>query len=505
MLGGRYRLLDPLGEGGMSVVWRARDEVLGRTVAVKVLRSEQAADPASRAIVLTEAQATARVSHPNVTSVYDYGEWRSPDGWAVPYVVMELLSGPSLAQRLDAGAVEPSVALRVAAEVAAGLAAAHEAGLVHRDIKPGNVILSATGAKVVDFGIAALAGEPDGVDVDGRVLGTLSYLPPERLRRGVAVPASDMYAWGVLLHRLLTGRLPWPTGATLLERVLHAQSAEPLPGVPADIDGLFHRCLATDPAERPSAREAALLTGAAAGIRPALGDDPGEDPGRAAAENVTAHVLPRPAALSGATDPVHPAAFGGAADASTAPHPVRGTRLRRALAATIIAVPVAIAAAVLAFAYGPDRPAPLDDTRIGLGQPPSVAAATEQPAIGSDPVPSPTPTTVVPGETAGPVGPVGAPEPTGNNAGTPTGPAPVTLTGGPGPVTLTSPGGLVVASCQGGLVHVRSAQPAPGFALHNGLPGPDSEVEVRFRDADTDVRMHITCATGQPTFTVDRD
>ncbi len=257
VIGGRYRLLDPLGEGGMSVVWRARDEVLGRMVAVKVLGSDLAADPDACAIVLAEAQAIARVSHPNVASVYDYGEWISPDGEAVPYVVMELLSGPSLAQRLEEGPLEPRLALLVASEVAAGLAAAHGAGLVHRDVKPGNIILSPTGAKVFDFGIAALVGEPDGIEADGRVLGTPSYLPPERIRRGVAVPASDMYAWGVLLHRMLTGHLPWPPDATLLDRVEHVLRADPLPDVSADIDGLFHRCLATDPAERPSAHEAA--------------------------------------------------------------------------------------------------------------------------------------------------------------------------------------------------------------------------------------------------------
>src|SRR5262249_34256046 len=144
-------------------------------------------------------------------------------------------------------------------EIAAGLAAAHDVGLVHRDVKPGNIILSPTGAKIVDFGIAAVAGEPDGVDSGGRVMGTLPYLPPERLRPGVAVPASDMYAWGVLLSQMLTGRPPWPADSTLARRVDLIRQAEPLPEVPIEVDTVFRRCLEPDPDRRPTAYEVAAV------------------------------------------------------------------------------------------------------------------------------------------------------------------------------------------------------------------------------------------------------
>ncbi len=484
VIGGRYRLLDRLGQGGMSVVWRATDEILGRTVAVKVLLTEKAADPATKANALAEAQAAARVSHPNLARVFDYGEWLSPKGHAQPYVVMELITGRSLAQRLDAGAdagpLEPGQALRVAGEVAAGLAAAHDSGLVHRDVKPGNVILSPTGAKVVDFGIAALAGEREVADADGYVLGTPSYLPPERLRSGVVLPASDMYAWGVLLHRMLTGRLPWPSGATLTQRAEHLRELAPLPGVPAEIDGVFRRCLAPDPAERPTAHEAALVVRAPAGIGVVLGD---ADDGLGLIDEATVHV-----------------------------GPARRGSWRRARAAAIAAVPTAIVAVVLASATSPSRPAPLDDAQIGLGQLPSLSGA---PAVTHDPVAPGTPIGALPGMTIGPAPGVSPLPPIGATSGATSPPATTAASTGTsptrapktaGPVTLPSPGGIVVATCVGGLVNVLSASPGSGFALHGNLPGLGSDVEVRFREYDgTEVRMSITCSGGVPvsTYTIE--
>ena len=242
--------------------------------------------------MLAEAQATASVAHPNVASVFDYGEWALPDGSTVPYVVMELLAGPTLAQCLDAGPLETQAALRIATEVAAGLAAAHNVGLVHRDVKPSNVVLSPTGAKLVDFGIAAVAGEPDGVDADGHVMGTLPYLPPERLRPGVAVPAADIYGWGVLLGQMLTGRPPWSADATPAQRAGLIQRGEPLPAVPVEVDLVFRRCLEPDPSRRPTAHEVAAVVSAAAGIQLAPNVPPRGGPPSASAA-VTAHLTPR--------------------------------------------------------------------------------------------------------------------------------------------------------------------------------------------------------------------
>src|SRR5689334_16527034 len=147
LLAGRYRLVERLGAGGMSVVWRGYDEVLGRPVAVKVLAAELVSDAELRGRVRREARAAARLSHPNITNVYDYGE--RDDG--TPYVVMELVDGQSLAQRMASGPLPWRTAVRVAAQVASALAAAHAQGLVHRDVTPANVMLSRSGVKVVDF------------------------------------------------------------------------------------------------------------------------------------------------------------------------------------------------------------------------------------------------------------------------------------------------------------------------------------------------------------------
>lgn len=269
LLNGRYRLGDRLGEGGMSVVWHAGDEVLGRSVAVKVLAGPFAADADWRRRIRVEARAAASLSHPNVAGVYDYGE--TAEG--TPFVVMELLRGPTLAARLAAGPLRPAAAIRVCAEVAAGLAAAHAERFVHRDVKPANVVLTPGAAKLVDFGIVGIPGDPgSGLDADGLVLGTPAYLAPERLVGDDAVPASDVYAFGLLLYRCLTGRLPWDSETTTQMLRSHVTVApEPLPdlpGVPPQVRELCMRCLVKAPAARPSAEEAAAVLAEAAGVSP---------------------------------------------------------------------------------------------------------------------------------------------------------------------------------------------------------------------------------------------
>jgi eukaryotic-like serine/threonine-protein kinase len=265
----RYRLVEPLGRGGMSVVWRGYDEVLGRQVAVKVLHARLANDRALRQRIRLEAQAAARLCHPHITNVYDYGEARRR-GAAMPYVVMELLDGETLSARLRrTGPLAWRDAVTVAAEVAAALAAAHARGVVHRDVTPGNVMLTASGAKVVDFGISALVGENDR-GCDGKLLGTPAYLAPERIDEGRVTPASDVYALGLLLYRALTGGRPWkaPTTVEMLRAHL---SAAPLPmpsmpGMPPEVAELYERCLAKDPAARPASAEAATTLAAAVGL-----------------------------------------------------------------------------------------------------------------------------------------------------------------------------------------------------------------------------------------------
>src|SRR4051812_40665028 len=247
-LGDRYKLLDELGSGGMAVVWRARDEVLGRPVAVKLLAGRFAGDPQSRARIREEARAAATLSHPNIAQVYDYGE-SGEAGGTLPYVVMELVNGPTLQQRVASGPLPPRTVFRICGEVAAALAAAHADGLVHRDIKMANIMVTPGGAKVVDFGIATAAGP---VADEHMVVGTPAYLAPERLTGEDVQPASDVYALGVLLYRLLAHESPWSVESTTQMLSAHIyldpSPLPPVPGVPPAVADLVARCLRKDPA-----------------------------------------------------------------------------------------------------------------------------------------------------------------------------------------------------------------------------------------------------------------
>ncbi|PWR09738.1 serine/threonine protein kinase [Micromonospora acroterricola] len=281
LLDERYRLVEQLGAGGMSVVWRGYDEVLGRQVAVKVLASRLASDRAFRHRIRIEAQAAARLCHPNITNVYDYGESRQV-GLTVPYVVMELVDGGSLANRLGRdGRLPWREAVTIGAEVSSALATAHARGVVHRDVTPGNVMLTSTGVKVVDFGISALVGESE-KGPDGALLGTPAYLAPERLDNGQVSPATDVYAVGLLLYRMLTGRLPWQASTTTQMLRAHMYNdPEPMPEVPGLPDGvsdLVRRCLAKQPVDRPATAELARTLADAAGMLAAVPVSPAGGP-----------------------------------------------------------------------------------------------------------------------------------------------------------------------------------------------------------------------------------
>jgi serine/threonine-protein kinase len=276
-VGGRYRLIEKLGTGGMSVVWSGYDEILGRPVAVKVLSAQLADDRTFRERLRQEALAAAQLCHPHITGIFDYGE--SPvvtaEGDAadvvVPYVVMELNDGESVSDRLTRrGPLPWREAVTVAAEVASALATAHARGVVHRDVTPANVMLTGAGAKVVDFGISALIGQRDAAP-DGTLLGTPAYLAPERLAGGQVSPATDVYALGLLLYRSLTGRLPWPAENTTeaLRAHLYADP-EPIPsqiGMPAVVADMCLSCLAKDPADRPGAAAVAHALSPVVGVQ----------------------------------------------------------------------------------------------------------------------------------------------------------------------------------------------------------------------------------------------
>ncbi|MFF5496132.1 serine/threonine-protein kinase [Streptomyces aquilus] len=257
LLAERYQLEEPLGHGAMGEVWRAADQLLGRPVAVKLMRAAEATDSERFRM---EAQTAGRLNHPNVVSVYDFG---SHDGQS--YLVMELVDGWSLAQERSLRvALPPQEAAAVAAQMAAGLAAAHRQGVIHRDIKPANVMLSTDRtAKITDFGIARFTDEAAAtLTATGKILGTADYLAPERALGRPAVPASDVYSLGCVLYELLTGRPPF-RGATTLAVVQQHVDATPPPPVhlrpetPPPLSEYVLLLLAKDPAQRPTAEQAA--------------------------------------------------------------------------------------------------------------------------------------------------------------------------------------------------------------------------------------------------------
>ena len=267
----RYRLDKRIAAGGVGQVWRATDLLLERPVAVKVLRPEYADHPDTLDRFRKEARNAGLLTHPHVAQVFDYG----PGGAGCPpYLVMEFVDGPSLADILAAGPVAPAVALDVVAQTADGLSAAHRAGLVHRDVKPGNILIGPGGqVKVTDFGIAHAAGQAP-VTGPGLVMGTAQYMAPERIAGGQGTPASDLYALGIVLHECLTGIPPFEgTSADVMAAHLYLPPP-PLPaGVPAEVDALTGRLTVKDPARRIG--DAGELAEVAARLRDALASGPG--------------------------------------------------------------------------------------------------------------------------------------------------------------------------------------------------------------------------------------
>ena len=257
-LAGRYVLEREVGRGGMAIVYLARDVELERPVAVKLLDEGPASDPTLRKRFLREARVAARLSHPHVVTVYDAGD----DGGR-PYIVMEYVEGETLAQLLRRrGRLPPHEATALAAQAVAGLACAHAAGLVHRDVKPGNLILRSDGTlKVADFGIAR-AAEATALTQAGAVLGTAAYLSPEQAAGGEVTAATDVYSLGCVLYELLGGRPPYELDSLAELVTKQAEGAiTPLRGAATEVsprlEELVMRCLARNPAFRPSAAELA--------------------------------------------------------------------------------------------------------------------------------------------------------------------------------------------------------------------------------------------------------
>jgi serine/threonine-protein kinase len=248
LLDGRYSLDEQIGAGGFCEVWRGTDTVLGRPVAVKLLHAGYAHQPETRARFQAEARHAGALSHPNIARVYDYGE----PARGQPYLVMELIEGPSLATVLAAGPLDVARTMDMVAQAAAGLQAAHSAGVIHRDIKPANTLFTSDGTvQITDFGIAYAVGSAP-LTASGMVMGTPGYIAPERVAGAQAGPASDLYALGIVAFECLTGARPF-AGPPLEVAIAHRdRPLPPLPtSVPGEVAALVMMLTAKDPAWRP--------------------------------------------------------------------------------------------------------------------------------------------------------------------------------------------------------------------------------------------------------------
>ncbi|PWW22160.1 serine/threonine-protein kinase [Geodermatophilus normandii] len=271
ILAGRYEITEPIATGGMGEVWRARDRVLDRVVAAKVLRSEYTGDPSFVARFRNEARHTAALSHPNIASVYDYGETEAGGpGQTLAFLVMELVEGKPLVTILhEEGRLPVDWTLHVLEQAADGLSAAHAAGVVHRDIKPGNLIVRPDGVvKLTDFGIARTR-DATPLTRTGMVVGTAQYLSPEQAQGMETTAASDVYSLGVVGYECLTGVRPFDGTSQVAIALAHInRPPPPLPGdIPPAVRLLVERALAKDPHDRfaDGADFAAAIRSVAAG------------------------------------------------------------------------------------------------------------------------------------------------------------------------------------------------------------------------------------------------
>ncbi|HEX2044783.1 MAG TPA: protein kinase [Gaiellaceae bacterium] len=268
----RYELEELVGEGGMSTVFRARDTVLERRVALKVLHEHHARDPEYVERFRREARAIARLAHPNIVTVIDRGQWRGRQ-----FIVFEHVSGETLKDLVAReGPLPVDRALSLAHQVARALAFAHDAGIVHRDVKPQNVLVDADGAaKVMDFGIARSLDPDDELTQTGTLLGTSDYISPEQASGARVDERSDQYSLGVLLYELLTGEVPYPGPNLMAVAVRHLRDPVPSvrarrPGVPPRVDAIIGRAMAKRPTDRFPSMEAmtAALEASLAEARP---------------------------------------------------------------------------------------------------------------------------------------------------------------------------------------------------------------------------------------------
>jgi eukaryotic-like serine/threonine-protein kinase len=298
VLADRYALLDRIGSGGAGVVWRAHDQLLDRTVAVKLLHGDLARDPATTERFRAEAAAAAKLTHPHAVIVYDIGQDQEDGG---DYLVMELVEGATLAHLFDDGPLPPGVVAALGHQIGRALGAAHARGLVHRDVKPANILVTTDGvAKVADFGIARALGDATSrLTTTGHVMGTARYLAPEQLRDQPIDGRADVYALGLVLHQALTGRQPFGEGTAI--EVASRRLVDDLPapgdlrdGVPPALDRAISAATKLDPDER-------YADGAE--LAAALADLAAPDASKELAARVRRHPRPGEPSPSGGTPP----------------------------------------------------------------------------------------------------------------------------------------------------------------------------------------------------------
>ncbi len=266
-----YKILSELGRGGMGVVYRARDTKLGRTVAIKLLPQHLRADEEATRRFIQEARAASALDHTNICTIHEIDE--TEDGST--FIAMACYEGRTLRQMIDEGPVDIAEAIDIATQISAGLAKAHENGIVHRDIKPSNIIITSDGhVKILDFGIAKLEGATR-MTREGSTLGTAAYMSPEQATGEEAGPGTDVWATGVILYEMLTGRPPFAGEheAAMLYGIVHEEPdrlPEELTAVKPDIQPLIDKVLDKDPAARfkDSGEMRRALEGSIGGIRP---------------------------------------------------------------------------------------------------------------------------------------------------------------------------------------------------------------------------------------------
>jgi len=381
----RYALESRIATGGMGEVWQANDTVLGRRVAVKLLKTEYADDATFRSRFETEARHAASLHHPNVAAVYDFGEAQPSDqpagsDVARPYLVMELVDGRPLSALLEPGqALDPDATRDLLAQAADALAAAHAAGIVHRDVKPANLLVTPDRTvKITDFGIAR-AAQGMSLTETGQVMGTPQYLSPEQAQGGVATPASDVYSLGVVAFECLAGHRPFVGETPVATALAHLRDPVPeLPeDVPADLAAVVRRAMAKSPEDRFA--NAAELASAL------------RNPGAVAAPDrtqVMTGVAPVPVpASTPATAPSAAAAAG----------PAAGSRRRRKvpwgwILLGVLAIAGIVAVALLADS-GEDQPDPPAATQSEPTSQPTQQPSTQPPSTqASQPTQQPSPT-----------------------------------------------------------------------------------------------------------------